>query len=156
VEVFNLNDARVDRDDDDPPGYDAGYKRIGDLVGGAMLGATLYELAPGNSNCPYHYEYGAEEWLLCVAGVVTIRTPDGEVELRAGDVICFREGPDGAHKVTNNGGAATRVLIWSTKGHPNAAVYPDSGKIGLWPASGSPDQIMVRRESNVDYWDGEI
>lgn len=120
-----------------------------------MIGATLYELEPGNSNCPYHYEYANEEWLLCVAGTVTIRTPDGERELRAGDVMCFPEGPAGAHKVTNKGKSTTRVLIWSTMKEPSVAVYPDSDKIGVWPGLGNAEKIMVRRESRVDYWEGE-
>ena len=45
----------------------------------------------------------------------------------------------------------------STKNNPGVAVYPDSDKIGVWPVrGGGPDKIMVRRESNVDYWDGEL
>ena len=42
----------------------------------------------------------------------------------------------------------------STKSEPAVAVYPDSDKIGVWPG-GDADKIMVRRASNVDYWDGE-
>jgi hypothetical protein len=44
----------------------------------------------------------------------------------------------------------------STKMNPGVAVYPDSDKIGVWPVpGGGEDHILVRRESDVDYYDGE-
>jgi hypothetical protein len=43
----------------------------------------------------------------------------------------------------------------STLFEPSVAVYPDSDKIGVWPGD-QRDHVIVRRESNVDYWDGEI
>ena len=35
-----------------------------------------------------------------LSGSPTLRGPDGERVLRAGDVVCFPVGPDGAHQVT--------------------------------------------------------
>jgi uncharacterized cupin superfamily protein len=153
----NLFSVDLEHDEDDPPGYEAGYVRLGPLLGCVDLGATLYELEPGNSNCPYHYEYGNEEWLLVVSGTLTVRHPDGETELAPGDVASFPEGPGGAHKLTNKGDETARVVVISTKVDPSMAVYPDGDKIGAWPAPGANlDKIMVRRESNVDYWDREL
>lgn len=40
---------------------------IGAALGGELLGATLYELPPGQRTWPFHFEHGNEEWLLCVA-----------------------------------------------------------------------------------------
>jgi uncharacterized cupin superfamily protein len=153
----NLYGVELQRDDDDPPGYEAGYLRLGPLMGSVDLGATIYELEPRNSNCPYHYEYGNEEWLLVLSGRVTVRHPDGETELGAGDLASFLEGPRGAHKLTNKGSEAVRFVMISTKVGPDMSVYPDSDKIGAWPTRGNDaDKIMVRRESNVGYWDGEV
>ena len=150
----NLFSAELARDADDPPGYEAGYVRLGPLLEATRIGATIYELGPGQSNCPYHYEYGCEEWLLVVEGRPTIRHPGGEDELGPGDLVCFPEGPEGAHKVTNGTEESVRVMILSTKGDPAAAVYPDSDKIGIWTGNDA-DQLIVRRESGVDYWDRE-
>jgi uncharacterized cupin superfamily protein len=150
----NLFSAELARDADDPPGYEAGYVRLGPLLDATKIGATIYELGPGQSNCPYHYEYGCEEWLLVVEGRPTIRHPGGEDELEPGDLVCFPEGPEGAHKVTNGTEESVRVMILSTKGDPAAAVYPDSDKIGIWTGNDA-DQLIVRRESGVDYWDRE-
>ncbi len=150
----NLFTGPLSRDVDDPPAYEAGYTRVGPLIGAAAMGATIYELGPGRADCPYHYEYGCEEWLLVVSGRPTIRHPAGEDVLEPGDLVCFPEGPEGAHKVTNRTEETVRVLILSTKNPLNVAVYPDSNKIGVWTGN-EGDQVVVRRESGVDYWDRE-
>jgi uncharacterized cupin superfamily protein len=152
----NVLTLELQHDQDDPPGYAAAYARVGPIVGAERIGATVYELPAGQSNCPYHYEYGDEEWLLVLSGRLTVRTPDGEEEAGPGDVFCFPDGPAGAHKLTNRGDEPVRLVMLSTKSNPAVAVYPDSGKIGVWPEpGGGPDQLMVRRESNVGYWEGE-
>jgi uncharacterized cupin superfamily protein len=151
---LNLHTARAEFDAADPEGFRAGAVRIGPAIGAALLGATVYELPPGQSNCPYHYEYGNEEWLMVLAGRVSIRHPAGEDELGPGDVVCFAAGPDGAHQLRNRTREPARVLMLSTQAEPVVAVYPDSDKIGVWPG-GPSDQIMVRRASKVDYWTDE-
>jgi uncharacterized cupin superfamily protein len=152
----NLNTVEAEYDDDDPDGYRAGMARFGKDLGAVMLGGTVYELPPGQSNCPYHYEYGNEEWLIVLQGTLTLRHPEGEIELEPGEVVCFPVGPDGAHKLTNTSGQMVRVLMLSTKLDPSVAVYPDSDKIGVWPDPDRRDHILVRRESGVDYWDREV
>jgi uncharacterized cupin superfamily protein len=154
-ERVNLFSAELQYDDDDPEGYVAGYLRFGNSIGATRLGGTIYELGPGQSNCPYHYEYGNEEWLIVLDGTLTVRRPDGEETFEAGDVVCFVEGPDGAHKLTNRGDGTVRLLMLSTRREPSLAVYPDSDKIGAWSGN-DRDKVMVRRESNVDYWTGEL
>ena len=125
-------------------------------IGASLMGATLYELPPGEKSFPYHYEWGTEEWLLVVSGRPTLRAPDGEHELEPGDVVCFPEGPDGAHQVRNSTGEAVRIVVLSTKSSPAVAVYPDSDKLGLWlTGEAEQDSVVVRRDSAVDYWDGE-
>lgn len=46
------------------------------------------------------------------------------------------------------------MLMFSTVVVPTATVYPDSDKVGIW--TGNPEaDVIVRRESNVDYFAGE-
>lgn len=154
VERVNIFRIDTEIDETDPEGYGAGMARFGPSIGAALLGGTVYELPPGTSICPYHYEYGDEEWLLVLDGTAAVRHPKGEDELEPGDVVCFPTGPDGAHKVTNRTDSKLRVLMLSTKSPVTVAVYPDSDKIGVYP--GDPlDTVMVRRESSVGYWDRE-
>ncbi len=151
---FNLFAAQAEYDADDPEGYRAGMARFGSLIGAQELGGTIYELPEGQSVCPYHYEYGNEEWLLVLDGRPTLRHVEGEDELDPGDAVCFPAGPEGAHKVTNRTDAPVRILMLSTKREPSVAVYPDSDKLGVWPGD-QRDSLLVRRESAVDYWDRE-
>jgi uncharacterized cupin superfamily protein len=151
---FNLTAAEPEYDDTDPEGYRAGMDRFGPKIGASQLGATVYELPTGQSICPYHYEYPEEEWLLVLSGHVEVRTPEGEEELGPMEVVCFPFGPEGAHKVTNRAGDAARVVMFSTKPQVSVAFYPDSNK--MLASTGNPDdRLMARRESAVDYYDGE-
>jgi uncharacterized cupin superfamily protein len=153
---FNLfgDDWDPDRERDDP-GYKWQAATVGERIGGEKIGASLYELAAGQKSFPYHYEYGNEEWLICIAGQPTLRTPDGDQELEPGDTVCFKEGPEGAHQVINRTDQPARVLILSTQREPSVAVYPDSDKIGIWPGLGNDDRLMAPRSANVDYYHGE-
>jgi uncharacterized cupin superfamily protein len=150
----NLNSLEVEYDDQDPEGYRAGMARFGPSIGAEKLGASLYELPPGQSICPYHYEYPEEEWLIVLEGRPTLRHPEGEEKLEQGDVVCFPEGPEGAHKVTNRTDRTVKVLMFSTKTKTAVAVYPDSDKIGIWTGNDA-DHVIVPRASNVDYYAGE-
>ena len=150
----NYSELVPEYDDTDPDGYRAGMARFGPGLGAEKMGASLYELPPGQSICPYHYEYPDEEWLLVLEGRVTLRHEGGEMELGRGDLVCFPPGPDGAHKVTCLGDETARVVMISTKEKPAIAVYPDSGKVGIWPGD-ERDVLMVRRDK-LEYYDGEV
>jgi uncharacterized cupin superfamily protein len=151
----NLRDPSFDYDDGDPDGFRSGMFRFGPKLGAVQTGASLYELPPGQALCPYHYEWGEEEWLLVVAGHPTLRDRDGTVRLEPWDTLFFPTGPAGAHQIRNDDENVTaRVLMWSTVVLPTATVYPDSDKIGIWTA-GKEDDAMVERSSRVDYWHGE-
>jgi uncharacterized cupin superfamily protein len=146
----NLFDVDVVKDEDDAPGYHLSYARVGPMIGASKLGLSVYELPPGQSICPYHYETGEEEWLIVLVGAPTLRVPDGERVLRAWDTVFFPAGEEGAHKVTNATEETVRLAMWSNRANPNTSVYPDSGKVGAWP----PGKLF-RLADAVDYFDGE-
>ena len=128
--------------------------RLGPRLGATQLGLSVYELPPGQAICPYHYEYAEEEWLVVLEGRPTLRHPEGSDVLEPWDVVCFPRGPQGAHSVRNETGETVRVAMFSTVLQPAATVYPDSDKIAVWTGN-SADDVIVRRTSGVDYWDGE-
>lgn len=120
-------------------------------LGSAGSAMFIYDLSPGQSACPYHYEY-EEEWLLVVDGTVALRTPEGERILQSGELVCFPAGPAGAHKVMNRSDAPARTLMFSSARVPAVSVYPDSGKIGVWPGN-EVDDLVFRRDSAVPWSD---
>jgi uncharacterized cupin superfamily protein len=104
---------------------------IAGVLGSEEMAMFLYDIDPGES-LPYHYEY-VDEWLLVVDGTVTARTPDGEHELRRGDVVRYPAGPEGAHQVANRSDTTSRVVLFSKAAAPAVSVYPDTDTIGVWP-----------------------
>ena len=154
VQRVNISEPKFVYDEDDPDGFRAGMFRFGQRVGAQQLGTSVYELPTGQSICPYHYEYGEEEWLLVLRGRPTLRHPEGTSELAPWDVVCFQPGPSGAHAVRNDTDEVVRVLMYSTVRHPAATVYPDSEKIAVWTGN-QDDNLIVHRSSGVDYWSGE-
>ena len=45
-------------------------------LGSSATSMFIYDLAPGQRQSPYHYEY-EEEWLLVVDGTLVLRAPMG-------------------------------------------------------------------------------
>ena len=118
------------------------------------LGSTatlmfIYDVAPGERQSPYHYEY-EEEWLLVVDGTLVLRTPDGEQNLERGDMVCFPPGPAGAHQLINRSESSARTLMFSSSRAPAVSVYPDSDKIGVWPGDEEND-LVFNRDSAVPW-----
>jgi uncharacterized cupin superfamily protein len=157
----NVFDPELRPGDDDPPGFRTLGAAIGQLAGSRHLGASLYELPPGEALCPYHWHEANEEMAIALSGTPSVRTPDGWSEMTPGEVIAFPRGREGAHQVMNRGDETARVLMVSEMNAPEVVVYPDSGKVGVRSqAPGSPhtdDEILkrFRFDDGVDYWEGE-
>ena len=107
-------------------------------VGSAATAMFIYDLAPGQSQSPYHYEY-EEEWVLVVDGTVVVRTPEGEHLLERGDLVCFPSGPAGAHKLMNQSDTSARTLMFSSsrraclQARHGRAVVGWRGRLGVTP-----------------------
>lgn len=124
------------------------------LAPGRTLGLTVIELPAGQTQCPYHFHHGSEEFLLVLGGAPTLRGPDGERQLEAGDFVHFPRGRDGAHQVFNRGGEPARYLIADAKVSPEIVEYPDSGKIASMSRETQLWSIN-RLDDAVDYFAGE-
>lgn len=139
--------------DDFPEGHRFSGTSLTAGFGAVATGLGVYELEPGNALWPYHFETTEEEWLIVIDGELTLRTPDGESVLRAGDAACFPAGATGAHAVRNHTQARVRFAMPSTRArYGGATVYPDSGKISVY-APGFRHRGWIGQE--VDYWEGE-
>lgn len=138
----------------DPDGYRGARGFDSREHGDGELVVRVYELPPGESLCPYHYEY-VEEWLLLHDGELELRTPRGTERLLAGAIARFPAGPEGAHKVSAQGSAPAHFVMFSSAREPAVAVYPDSDKIGVWPGRDEDHVILRRADGHVDYYEGE-
>ena len=130
-----------------------GRVNVARAVGSTATLMFIYDVAPGERQCPYHYEF-EEEWLLVVDGTLVLRTPDGEHTVERGDVVCFAAGPTGAHQLINRSDSPARTLMFSSSRVPAVSVYPDSDKIGVWPGDKEND-LVFKRGSAVPWSEGE-
>jgi uncharacterized cupin superfamily protein len=145
-----------------PKPFTARAAPVGHQAGGRRLGASVYELSPGEATFPFHYHFGNEELLIVLAGRPSLRSLDGMRQLEAGEVVAFPIGPAGAHRIDNRGNEPARLLMISTMRAPEVVVYPDSDKIGARShvgaaRPGEPERVRknFRARDAVDYWDGE-
>jgi hypothetical protein len=152
VNVFALE---VKHFPDLPAGFRPDIARVGKLLGATRTGMSGYGLPPGEAIGPLSLR-GPRRGGVAARGR---RSADGAPSrwrghARALGIVYFPTGPDGAHTVRNDTGATARVLMFSSMTAVAAVVYPDSDKISIWTTNGA-DDIVVRRASGVDYWEGE-
>jgi len=114
---------------------------------------SIYEVPPGKSAYPYHYHLQDEEVFFILSGVGLLRTPEGEREVKAGELLFFPAGSGGAHKLTNlSETEVLRYIDFDVIHELDVAVYPDSGKIGIW---GMDTNKIYPIDGDVDYYQGE-
>jgi uncharacterized cupin superfamily protein len=143
------------------PGFTWKRLRLGRRLGAEKLGASVFELPPGQRSFPYHLHHANEELLIVLEGSVSVRGKDGERTLARGESALFPIGDDGAHQVINRSEQHARFLVLSTMVEPDITEFPDTGKVGLFagaPPGGSAPrtlQAFLRRDAEVDYFEGE-
>jgi uncharacterized cupin superfamily protein len=126
------------------PGRGAAGRKVGLAAGAYHLGASVYDLAPGEG-VEYHFHLQREELLIVLAGTPSLRTPSGWQSLEAGDVVSFPRGPEGAHGYENRTSDPVKLLVACEQNAPNISVYPDDGELGIFDAAHPEDRRFGAR-----------
>jgi len=113
---------------------------------------SVYRLPPGKSAYPYHWHTQNEEVFYIISGSGILKTPEGERKVTAGDFLFFPANESGAHKLTNTSSEELIYIDFDTQNPIDVALYPDSGKIGVW---GMNINQAFRMEHQVGYYEGE-
>ena len=135
------------------PGYE--FTRRAFLPPGKakQCAVAIYEIPPGKSAFPYHYHIKNEEVYYILSGTGVLKTPDGQKPVAAGEFLYFPANENGAHKLTNTSKSEPLTYIdFDTQNDLEVAVYPDSGKIGIW---GMDINQVYRSCDEADYYEGE-
>lgn len=156
--MANLFDPEFDQDQT-RDGFRNRRAMLGKQVGSERLGASLFELQPGQAAFPLHYHLANEEMLIVVAGTPTLLTGQRERELAEGEIVSFPVGSGGAHQVVNRTDRPVRILMLSEMIAPDIVVRPESGKISAFgrPPGGHGEGmhgVYFERDS-VPFWEGE-
>jgi uncharacterized cupin superfamily protein len=113
--------------------------RVGEQAGSDRLGASIYELQPGQGMV-FHYHLQREELLVVLRGTLAVRLAAGWRDAAEGEVVAFPRGERGAHGYENRTSETVRVLMLSEQNAPNVSVYPDSNEIGIFDAARREDR----------------
>ncbi len=154
--VVNIYDPEFE-EGERPDGFRSRRARVGYRLGTELIGASVWELPPGQAAYPYHFHYADEEVIVVLAGRPTLRTPEGSHQLQEGEAVAFGLGEQGAHQLLNRSEHTVRFLAISSHGRPDIVVYPDSGKIGAGERlpRGGGLRAFFRQQDAVDYWTDE-
>jgi uncharacterized cupin superfamily protein len=154
--TVNIENANFD-EQREQDGFRAQRARISRQAGAERLGASLWEVPPGQAAYPYHAHMTEEELVIVLAGTPSLRTTDGWRELEQGEVVSFRRGEQGAHQIVNRTDEPVRFVAFSACGEPDVVLQLDSGKIGAFERrpDGGGLRVWFRREDEVDYYEGE-
>ena len=135
---------------------------VSPLIGGKKLGYAVIKVPPGKRAWPYHAHYVLEEMFYIISGSGTLRHADQEYPVRAGDFIASPADPGQPHQIVNTSDDELVYIALSNEMTTDVMLYPDSGKYGVW--HGDPGdfnapgnfKVFARKETAVDYWDGEV
>jgi uncharacterized cupin superfamily protein len=138
------------------PGFTCQRARIGRQAGSERIGASLWELPPGEAAYPYHYHLAEEELVVVLDGRPSLRTPDGWRDLDAGEVLSFSVGESGAHEIVNRTDQVVRFLAVSNQ-QLDIVIRPDSGTLGVFERrpQGGGLYKHFRVSDAIDYFEGE-
>ena len=139
-------------------GYQSEDRFISPVLGLSKIGATLTEVQPGKSACPFHVHHVEDELFIILEGEGTYRFGSETYAVRAGDCLGAPAGDASkAHKLTNTGKQVLKYLALSSRAKFDVCEYPDSGKFMVRSDRGTdtPFRHIGRTEANLDYWDGE-
>jgi uncharacterized cupin superfamily protein len=154
--IRNFNDAPVEREQREPL-YDSVCARLARGTAARKLGASIDTVAPGKRSCPYHFHHAQEEMFIVLEGNGTLRVSGEMLPLKAGDIAFVPAGPDYPHQIINTSDDPMKYLSISTRDMPEVVEYPDSNKYLAMASLGEGKffDAMHRKDSDLDYWDGE-
>jgi len=159
--VINLADVQL-RETGHGDGFKAKTGSFGRLIGSTGIGVNLHVVEPGKKAFPFHAHHQTHELFLILEGEGSYRFGAETYPVKSGDVLAAPTGgAEVAHQIVNTGKATLKYLgISANPGNSDVVEYPDSGKFAVssrfdWATGKSGLRYVGRKESSLDYWDGE-
>ena len=159
--VINLADVQL-RETGHGDGFKAQTGSFGRMIGSTGIGVNLHVVEPGKKAFPFHVHHQTHELFVILEGEGSYRFGKDTYPVKAGDVLAAPTGgAEVAHQIVNTGTAPLKYLgISANPGNSDVVEYPDSGKFAVssrfdWATGKSGLRYVGRKESSLDYWDGE-
>jgi len=105
------------------------WRYYSDDGGLTQFGAYVETLQPGGGSSERHWHEREDEFLLVLAGEVTVVEESGTSVLEPGDAACWPAGVANAHRVVNRSDAPCTYVIVGTRVTHDVCHYPDTGRV---------------------------
>lgn len=158
--IVNLSDLEFSRRSH-AESFEAETAPVANRLNAQKLGYRVTRVPPGKRAWPLHAHYVNEEMFFVLAGEGSVRIGDETYPIKQGDFISAPANPNEPHQIVNTSTETLTYICVSTMLEPDIAVYPDSGKVGVFAGS-APGRINEEagtvkffNDEGVDYWDGE-
>ena len=155
--IRNFNTVPMQRQVREPL-YDGVGARLAVGTAAQKLGASIDIVPPGKRSCPYHFHHAEEEMFIVLEGQGTLRVAGEMLPVAAGDVMFIPPGPEYPHQIINTSDAPLKYLSISNCEPLEICEYPDSGKYNAsvdGRGGARAFQAIQRKNTTLDYWDGE-
>ncbi len=119
-------------------------------MGAEKLGFHVEILEPKKFSCPYHFHHLEEELLIVFEGNAMLRQSNEFRELKPGDIVHFKPGPEAAHHIYNHTDKPFKFFALSIMDYSEVCEYPDSQKIMV-----AKIKKVFQRGKEVPYITGE-
>lgn len=88
------------------------------------------EIEPKSTAYGFHWHEVNEEAFYIISGTGIVRTTEGEITVKSGDLINFPAGEEGAHVITNPSSSEKLIYIdFGRNENVEIVHFPDNGKI---------------------------
>ncbi len=125
-------------------------EKLNGFLGAKNMGMDVRSLDPGSYSFPYHFHHNAEEIFVVLSGEMTLRSPEGLVIIKQGDVAFFETGAGGAHQTYNHSNFPCRYLDIRSIPSMDVCEYPDTGKVLI-----STTHELFQKGNDIEYFEGE-
>jgi len=110
------------------PGIGSDSTNVTRAAGLTHLGASYFEVKPGEAAFPFHVHYQEDEIIFILSGTGTYRYGDRSYEVGPGDFICAPAGrTEQAHQLTNTGADTLKYFCVSNLPENNVVELPELG-----------------------------
>lgn len=149
--IFNSGTTQQNTKDSPLPEYSwRATENLAELSGLKDFACNIRTLDKGKISYPYHYHHNAEELFVILSGEGDLRTPEGLLLVKQGDVVLFEIGETGAHQLLNSHDEPLVYLDLRTIKGFDVCEYPDTGKVNILP-----EMDIFDRGEPKGYFDGE-
>ena len=125
--VIGLSGLTLNRHDRGP-GIGADGANFTRAMGLTMLGASYFEVKPGESAFPFHVHYLEDEIIVILEGEGTYRFGDTAHKVTVGDVLGAPAGrAELAHQLTNTGSGTLKYICVANQTETNVVELPEQG-----------------------------